>query len=163
MAKASKPKIKAPKKAAPKKSSGTAAKRAASPAAKKSGSGRNEKAPSLRLDRIREQLLEELARLKKRLGVIQDDDSTSDNSDVGDIADVATSHETREILRELQSTEEEQLKQVQAALKRIENGTYGKCQRCGNPIESARLEALPHAPTCIACKRKEERGEFAKG
>ncbi len=129
---------------------------------KKSSNGKPAKAAPLKIEKIREQLLLEQAKLKKRIGVIHDDDSTSDNSDVGDIADVAASHETREILRELQSTEEEQYKQIQAALKRIEAGTYGKCQRCGNAIEPARLEALPHAPTCIACKRKEERGEFPK-
>jgi RNA polymerase-binding transcription factor DksA len=113
------------------------------------------------VEKIREGLIAERLRLRKRLGVIQSDDTTAEASNVGDIADVATNYESREILREIQVTEEDQLRQVEGALKRIEAGTYGQCERCGGKIEPARLEALPHAPTCIACRRREERGEFS--
>jgi RNA polymerase-binding transcription factor DksA len=41
--------------------------------------------------------------------------------------------------------------QVDAALKRIEDGTYGICTRCGNPIPLARLGLRPYGPTCVAC------------
>ena len=43
---------------------------------------------------------------------------------------------------------------VDAALRRIEDGTYGTCSSCGNPIAPERLEAIPWAPTCIDCARK---------
>ena len=49
------------------------------------------------------------------------------------------------------------LDQVERALKKIEEGTYGVCASCGKSIEAARLKALPHASLCISCKRKEER------
>jgi DnaK suppressor protein len=49
------------------------------------------------------------------------------------------------------------LDKVDLALKKIEEGTYGKCANCGKSIEAARLKALPHASLCISCKRKEER------
>ncbi len=49
------------------------------------------------------------------------------------------------------------LDQVERALRRIEDGTYGSCANCGKNIEAARLKALPHASLCIACKRAEER------
>jgi DnaK suppressor protein len=49
------------------------------------------------------------------------------------------------------------LDKVDLALKKIEEGTYGKCANCGKSIEAARLRALPHASLCISCKRKEER------
>ncbi|MBI5867446.1 MAG: TraR/DksA family transcriptional regulator [candidate division Zixibacteria bacterium] len=42
------------------------------------------------------------------------------------------------------------------ALRRIADGSYGKCVTCGQDISVARLEAVPHARLCIACKEKEE-------
>ena len=41
---------------------------------------------------------------------------------------------------------------------RIENGTFGRCERCGKPIEEERLNAIPHATLCIEDKRRDERG-----
>jgi DnaK suppressor protein len=49
------------------------------------------------------------------------------------------------------------LDQVERALRKIADGTYGRCATCGKAIEAARLKALPHASLCIACKRAEER------
>ncbi|HEX9934828.1 MAG TPA: TraR/DksA C4-type zinc finger protein [bacterium] len=46
---------------------------------------------------------------------------------------------------------------IDMALERIENGTYGLCQTCNNPINRERLEAVPHARLCIACKSQEEK------
>lgn len=48
--------------------------------------------------------------------------------------------------------------QIDDALRRIEQGTYGACQRCGEPIEFARLETIPYAQYCLDCKRLEEHG-----
>ena len=50
------------------------------------------------------------------------------------------------------------LEEIEAALGRIDDGTFGTCQRCGNAISEERLEALPWATLCIDCKRKQERG-----
>lgn len=44
------------------------------------------------------------------------------------------------------------VEEIDRALAKIENGTYGRCERCGNEIPQARLEALPHAALCVACK-----------
>ncbi len=49
------------------------------------------------------------------------------------------------------------LEKVQSALKRMDAGTYGECERCGRPIDKARLKALPYAVLCIDCKKAEER------
>jgi RNA polymerase-binding transcription factor DksA len=46
---------------------------------------------------------------------------------------------------------QEHLAQVEAAMQRLAGGTYGTCQRCGQPIGAARLEARPAAITCIRC------------
>jgi RNA polymerase-binding transcription factor DksA len=48
-------------------------------------------------------------------------------------------------------TLEERLKEITDALARIDNGTYGVCQKCGKKIEEPRLEANPAATTCLAC------------
>jgi DnaK suppressor protein len=45
---------------------------------------------------------------------------------------------------------------IDEALRRIQEGTYGKCQSCGKQISQARLEAVPHARLCIDCKAREE-------
>jgi len=47
-----------------------------------------------------------------------------------------------------------ELSRVEAALRSIEDGTYGTCTNCGKPIGAERLQAIPWAPTCIDCARK---------
>ncbi|HEY7488266.1 MAG TPA: TraR/DksA family transcriptional regulator [Streptosporangiaceae bacterium] len=51
----------------------------------------------------------------------------------------------------------ELLAQNERALNRIEAGTYGVCESCGNPIGKARLQAFPRATLCVQCKQREER------
>lgn len=48
---------------------------------------------------------------------------------------------------------ENQLIEINNALERIDNGTYGVCTNCGQPIQAERLEALPQAELCIDCQR----------
>jgi DnaK suppressor protein len=50
-----------------------------------------------------------------------------------------------------------ELSRVEAALRSIDDGMYGICTNCGNPIGAERLEAIPWTPTCIDCARKVER------
>lgn len=50
-----------------------------------------------------------------------------------------------------------ELTRVDAALRALDDGTYGTCVSCGKPIAPARLEAIPWAPTCIDCARKPTR------
>lgn len=56
----------------------------------------------------------------------------------------------------LQETEEGILTQVRDALERIEEGTFGKCRECGQPIPAGRLEAIPYTPWCVECAKKLE-------
>ncbi len=58
------------------------------------------------------------------------------------------------------STEGQLLYQVEQALARIEDGSYGKCESCQSAINIERLRALPYAHLCIECKEKEEAGNF---
>jgi DnaK suppressor protein len=50
-----------------------------------------------------------------------------------------------------------ELEKVEAALGKLDDGTYGACASCGNPIGTERLEAIPWAPLCIDCARKSGR------
>jgi DnaK suppressor protein len=77
-------------------------------------------------------------------------------SEVRDSADIASDYYERELAWGLSETERLRLQEVEDALERIESGTYGKCDRCGNQISSPRLEALPFAKLCVECQAKEE-------
>ncbi len=59
--------------------------------------------------------------------------------------------EESDIRDSLDDQAEQELAQVNAALARVENGTYGSCSVCGEPIGEKRLEAVPHAATCVNC------------
>lgn len=55
------------------------------------------------------------------------------------------------------ANEEQLLEEVEAALARIDAGTFGNCEDCGKPIDPARLNALPYVSRCIACAKRHER------
>jgi RNA polymerase-binding protein DksA len=74
------------------------------------------------------------------------------------LGDVATATFDREMASTLEDNSNHVLAEIDAALARIENGTFGICERCGDPIAPERLEALPWATLCIEDKRKQERG-----
>ncbi len=69
--------------------------------------------------------------------------------DATDVFDQAASNS---LFRKLK----QDLDEMEAALARFENGTYGRCQKCGERIEWARLEALPQARFCLRCQRRQE-------
>ena len=58
----------------------------------------------------------------------------------------------------LRDRNQDHLEQVEAALRRLDEGTFGACVRCGRPIAAERLEALPWAAHCIDCQRIVGRG-----
>lgn len=72
-----------------------------------------------------------------------------------DRADMAYEYDYRGRRRSVLEQLEEQLADVDKALDRIEEGTYGICANCGKAIMPERLEALPYAKLCIDCQRKE--------
>lgn len=63
-----------------------------------------------------------------------------------------TSNVDRELDLVLSAQARSAVADIDAALARIDDGTYGKCERCGDKIPEARLEALPQASLCVACK-----------
>jgi DnaK suppressor protein len=79
------------------------------------------------------------------------------NSD-NHLGDTATATLDREIDYSLEENSEHVLRSIDGALQRIEAGTFGICESCGQPISEERLEAIPYATQCIDCRRKGERG-----
>ena len=63
----------------------------------------------------------------------------------------------------LHLNEQSLLAQVEDALARMEKGTYGPCERCGEEIDYARLEAIPYATLCIRCQQHLEEGPRGNG
>jgi len=100
-------------------------------------------------------------RLKKQQNVLTDrieeeKEKASPNSIANpDRADLASDYSYRARRLSMVEQLEEQLDETTQALKRIEEGTYGRCTNCGNFIMPERLEALPSAELCINCQRQE--------
>jgi RNA polymerase-binding transcription factor len=74
-----------------------------------------------------------------------------------DQADVGSTTLERDHEMSLANNARDMLDQIERALARIENGTYGVCESCGNPIGKGRLQAFPRATLCVSCKEREER------
>ena len=113
---------------------------------------------------LRERLVAERADLERQLAEIDEESFEGTQSDltgeVGldeDFADAGSATFERERALSIQNNVRDLMGQITGAIRRIDEGSYGICERCGKPIESARLKALPHASLCMDCKRREER------
>lgn len=74
-----------------------------------------------------------------------------------DDADTGTKNITREHEMALAANAREMLYQTERAIERLDAGTYGLCENCGNPIGKARMQAFPRATLCVECKQQQER------
>ena len=115
------------------------------------------------LERFRKQLESERERLRAAIDEVNHEGSLTDETgdlSIGQddhIADSASETYMRELDGGLEENAERLLSEIDAALGRIENGTYGTCEVCGRPIDEERLRALPWATLCIEDKRAQER------
>ena len=100
------------------------------------------------LDSVAAFLVEEQEELRGRLSEIEGAKQTSPSYDEG-FADSAQVSAEQGENRALSASLAEQLSEVNEALQRIEEGTYGNCVTCGEEIGEARLEAMPATPYCI--------------
>jgi DnaK suppressor protein len=113
------------------------------------------------IDEVRSQLATEADELRAEIARAETDiadrlgDSVSDAGD--DQADVGAKAFEREHELALTYKSKELLGQTEQALARIDAGTYGRCESCGEPIGKARLQAYPRATLCVRCKQREER------
>jgi RNA polymerase-binding transcription factor DksA len=112
-----------------------------------------------------QRLLAERARIMKEMGHLENTvlkvnqrDSSGDLSGYSfHMADAGTDAMEREKAFLFASAEGRALMEINEALRRLYNGTYGICEVCGEPIGRARLEAMPYARLCVRDKEKEER------
>lgn len=140
----------------------------ATPTGAKTTAGKSKPMPKKQLQHFEKRLLEERKRVLKELGHHEDMmTQTSQDSD-GDLssysfhmADQGTDAMEREKAFLFASQEGRFLWHIDEALRRIYRApeTYGKCHSCGEEIDYDRLDALPHARLCFACKQREEDGK----
>jgi RNA polymerase-binding transcription factor len=113
------------------------------------------------LTELRSELEADVVHLKKEIrdaeqeivGLLRDGGDGAGN----DQADVGSTTLERDHEMSLANNARDMLDQIERALSRIENGTYGICESCGNAIGKGRLQAFPRATLCVSCKEREER------
>lgn len=116
-------------------------------------------------DHFRGVLLKERERVRNAIDHLGHDhagsleDETDELATTGDnhMGDLASATLDREIDYTLGENAEQLLGEIEAALQRIDDGTYGRCRECGKEIDEARLEAVPWARLCIDDARNAER------
>jgi DnaK suppressor protein len=113
------------------------------------------------LDAVREDLNAELPRIGREVEMLQSSiaDVLRDSGDGAgdDQADTGSKAFEREQEMGLLANTRESLFQTERALARIDDGSYGTCESCGNAIGKLRLQAFPRATLCVACKQQQER------
>jgi len=112
---------------------------------------------------LRQLLITERAKLASEIKAIAQETSKSPREASGDLsaytvhmADMAADTYERELSMNIVSSEQELLYQIDDALKRLDDGSYGVCQQCNQPIAMSRLKAVPYASMCIQCQRAKE-------
>jgi RNA polymerase-binding protein DksA len=119
---------------------------------------------SIDVDHFRMLLLDERQRVRAAIEYLHEEHPGTLDEEVEEVsagadnhlAETATATLDREIDYSLQENSTEVLAAIDSALRRIEDGTYGKCHRCGCEIPVERLEARPWSALCIEDQRKEE-------
>lgn len=112
------------------------------------------------LRRNKERLLVMRQRLRDQYATIEEAIAEDLNA-AGDLSRVPLHNADRDsegldVDLELGRNQGELLKDVEDSLQRIEDGTYGSCQECGQGINKERLNALPHTPYCVKCESARE-------
>ena len=112
----------------------------------------------------RERLLAMRARLQGESTQIEDDalkDHSKTTSIPTDMAELGSDNADQEITFTMLGSDKDTLDQIEAALQRIEDGGYGRCEECGEQIPKTRLDAIPYAAECVRCASQQEEGHEA--
>jgi DnaK suppressor protein len=113
----------------------------------------------------RERLLALRARLQGDMTQMEDHALNKDHSRTTSmptsLAELGTDNSDQELTLSLLGGEKDALDQIDAALERIDSGSYGQCETCGVKIPKSRLEAIPHAAQCVRCASQQEEGHGA--
>ncbi len=115
------------------------------------------------LKRFREILLSKRTEILRNAQKTLNEDMTLDADDLPDEMDLASSEYLQSFTFRLRGREKTFLKKIDHALKKIDEGNFGICEECEEPISLKRLEARPETTLCIRCKEDQERIEKAYG
>lgn len=113
------------------------------------------------LTKLREQMEEERLQLEAQIEDLESAADVAQWRDAGyddDAADSGSAAYERERAQSLALHARGIIRQIDDSFARMEAGTYGTCERCGEPIEMERIEAIPYATLCLEDKRREELG-----
>jgi len=113
-----------------------------------------------RLEQEQKRLTEEVEQLKAS---VRPSDERREGSPFGKREEEATESFELEKRLALEKQIKDQLVDIERALHKFDEGTYGSCDNCGQPIDPARLEALPQASLCLSCKAKNAKGKLSPG
>lgn len=105
-------------------------------------------------DEVRKNLIDMLEELDERLVKITDDVMHSDEPLDKDFEERAVQSENDEVLDYLGNAARAEIAKVKHAIELIDDGEYGVCECCGEPIDKERLKALPYTSLCIKCAQK---------
>lgn len=111
------------------------------------------------VESFRKLLMEKRDEIVRRAEQTLKQDMTLDADDLPDEMDLASSEYLQAFTFRLRGREKNLLDKIQKALDRIEDGTFGICEECDEPISTKRLEARPETTLCIRCKEEQERVE----
>jgi DnaK suppressor protein len=107
--------------------------------------------------RLHKSLMSRMTELRKRLGIeLADLRKYHGGESIGDSADLAFDSGSEEISSQLAELEARELSQIERALSRMRQGSYGICEGCQCKIPVARLNALPYTTLCVVCQREVE-------
>jgi len=116
------------------------------------------------LKKFQELLVEKRkAVLERARRMLAEENMTLDTNDLPDEMDLASSEYLQSFEFWLRGREKSLLSKLDLALKKIEEGTFGVCEICEEPIGKKRLEARPETTLCIKCKEDQEREERTMG
>ena len=109
------------------------------------------------LNVFKKQLLSEKVLLLQGISTKMKGSPKTGDPEGGDVCDIASSDRERELTLRLSERGREKLKQIEEALERIEDGSFGTCEQCEAKIPKGRLKVLPFSTTCVDCKSKQEK------
>ena len=111
------------------------------------------------LTRFRKTLLEEKQRILNNSQNALKNDMALSTDDLADETDLTVSEMNQNLMFKLRERERQLLSKIEQALAKMDEGSFGTCEDCEEPIEPRRLEARPVSTLCIACKEREEHRE----
>ena len=123
--------------------------------------GTVEKLTREELDQFESMLLERRSLLLGDFRALEEDEANSgaaDSASPTHLADVGSDRASSDVNLDRQASASSEIRDIDEAIERIRDGTFGLCEECDKPIARGRLEAIPYARLCLPCKTSEESG-----